>query len=210
MNKMLTMLVLAASVVTGAYAWQVQVKTGGTNTMIAPPATDYSAGIGQIRVRAATNAVTVGELRRYGNSVLIAANSGVTTSAVPTAISWSTGGVSITANQLTVLATNGAVVVTNFTYSVGDITVPNTGLSGMDGTNVLNAVYWYRVPASREALILQPAIMEAGKFMYYEDANGDMVIGNTVGGVVELRGFDGVLYGHSSGTSAVINVFQIQ
>jgi len=45
--------------------------------------------------------------------------------------------------------------------------------------------------------------------MYYEDANGDSVIGSTIGGVVELRGFNGVLYGHSSGTSGVVNVFQI-
>ena len=42
MKQMLTMLVLAASVVTGSYAWQISVKTGETNTMIAPPAQNYS------------------------------------------------------------------------------------------------------------------------------------------------------------------------
>lgn len=204
------MLVLAASVVTGVNAWQITVKSNETNTMIAPPAVSYGAGISQIPARSATNAVTMGELRRYGNSVLIAANSGVTTSAVPTAVSWTTGGVYITVAQLAVLATNGAVVVTNFTYAVGDITVPNTGLSGMDGTNSENAVYWFRVPTSRTSLILQPTVLEANKFMYYEDADGNVVIEDAIRDSVELRGFNGVLYGHSSGTSGVVNVFQVQ
>ena len=211
MKKLMTMLVLAASVVTGVNAWEISVGTNSTHTMIAPPAQDYSVGITQIQPRSPTNAVNAGELRRIGDTVIIAANSGVTTSAVPTAVSWTTGGVYITYAQLSVIVTNGATddVTTNFTYAVGPITIPTTGLSAFDGTNVANAVYWYRVPRSRTSLILQPAVLETAKSMYYEDANGDSVIGPTIGGVVELRGFNGVLYGHSSGTSGVVNVFQI-
>ena len=212
MKQMLTVLALAASVVMGAYAWQISVKTGETNTMIAPPAQNYSVGITQIQPRSPTNAVAAGELRRIGDTVIIAANSGVTTSAVPTASSWTTGGVSITYAQLSVIVTNGSedAVTTNFTYAVGPITIPSTGLSAFDGTNEANAVYWFRVPASRTALIVSPAVLQANTYMYYEDADGNKIIEDDITEPIELRGFNGILYGHSSGTSGVVNVFQIQ
>ena len=202
MKKMLTMLVLAATVISGANAWQIELKTGGTNTMIAPPAVDYSYSR-QIRARTATNAVTVGELRRSGSDTIICAVAGTTATNV-TYTSWQTGNVAVAEAVALWAETNGIAVVTNTIVTVEPLVVPETGLTAADGT-----VYWFKVPKSRKALILQPSTLTANAVVSYEDTRGDVVLEDTVRDRVELTGFNGALYGHASDTGCVVNVFCI-
>lgn len=194
--KMLTMLALAASVATGAFAWEISLKTGETNTMIAPPVANYSAGLSRIQPRAALESVVMGAIRRSGDTVIIAANAGVTCTNVTT----------VTTNTYITGSITNTYVYT--TTAVRPITIPETGLTAADGTNALNSVYWFKVPASRVKLVLQPKTLEANTFMYYENTAGDVIIEDAIKDRVELEGFNGALYGHASGTSGVVNVFQ--
>ena len=203
MKKMLTMLALAASVITGANAWEITLKTDETNSMLAPPAIDYTRSISQFAARTATNAVTVGEYRRSGSVLLICAVAGTTDTNV-TITTWTTGGVAVAEAAALWAETNGIAVTTNTIVTVAPLTIPDTGLTGADGT-----VYWYKVPKTRKSLILQPKTLTANALVYYEDADGNKVIEDTVRDKVELEGFNGILYGHASDTGCVANVFCI-
>lgn len=202
MKKLMTMLALAASVITGANAWEIALLTGETNKVIAPPAVNYTSNR-QIPARTATNVVAVGDLRRSGADVIICAVAGTTSTNV-TITTYMTGGVYVALAAAQYAATNSIAVTTNSYITVAPLTVPETGLTAVDGS-----AYWFKVPQSRTALLLQPSTLASGAIVYYEDANGNQILEDAIRDMVKLEGFNGALYAHASDTGCTANVFCI-
>lgn len=193
MNKSILAAAAAAFAALAAGAWEVSVLTGGTNIMIAPPA-HHALASANAKARTALETVSQGEYRRSGPHLIVAAHGGVTAT-------------NIVGSVVTNIAGSVTNVVTNLVVS--PLTVPVTGLSGYDGTNDANAVRWYRVPLSRTALVVQASALESGKLMNYVDGNGDKIIESTQYAKTVLEGYDGPLYGNSTGTNGAVNVFQV-
>ena len=193
MKKMLMTLACAAAAF-GAGAWEITLTTNATATMILPPAADYSQSYLQITPRSVTNeSITMGAMRRIGPTVLVASNTGNTTNTTTTTTSYIMNGIWYTAAAS--VPTNAAggydyAIVTNVSTVITPITVPASGLV-RDGT-----VYWFKVPASRTAALIQPTI--TGGYVEYSDVSGNKVSESTSLTKLLLEGYNGALYGRAS------------
>jgi len=193
MNKPILVAAVAALTAVLAGAWEVNVLTGGTNIMVAPPA-HSSIAASTVKARTALETISQGEYRRHGAGLIVAAHGGVTCTNVIASIA--TNVVGTTTN-----------VVTNMV--VAPLTVPLYGLSGYDGTNDANAVRWFRIPLSRSALIVQATSLTSGALMNYVDGDGNKIVENTQYVKTILEGYNGPLYGNSTDTNGTVNVFQV-
>ena len=71
MNKSILVAAVAALTAVRAGAWEVNVLTGGTNIMVAPPAhSSIAASTG--KARTALETISQGEYRRHGAGLIIA------------------------------------------------------------------------------------------------------------------------------------------
>lgn len=193
MKKMMLTLACAA-VAMGACAWEITLTTNATATMIVPPAVDYSQSYSQIKQRAVTNeTIVMGALRRVGPMVLIAANSGNTTNDSVTTTNYVKSGIWYTSHAA--IPTNSvgwysSAIITNVSTVIAPIDVP------LSGTVQDYTVTWFRVPASRTSVILQPTI--TGGTVEYSDASGNKITEATSLTKLELEGFTGALYGRTT------------
>lgn len=199
MKSLLTMLACAFAAC-AVSAWEVDLLSGGTNTMILPPAIDFSVGWAQVRERAVTNeTIAAGEFRRIGRTVIIAANAGATTNETVTTTHYITNGV-----WLTTAPTNyTGAVTTNVVANIAPIVVPRTGLTVADGS-----VYWFRVPPSRLSVLVQPTI-STGAVVTLSDAtsSGNSFTESTTGTRIVLDGYNGALYGAADSNGCSVAVF---
>lgn len=199
--KKLMLTLACAAVAMGACAWEITLTTNSA-TMIVPPAVDYSQTYNQIKQRAETNEVIVmGALRRVGPMVLIAANAGNTTNDTVTSTNFIKSGIWYTDHAA--IPTNSAggyssAIVTNISTVIAPIDVPLTG-TVQDYT-----VTWFRVPAARTSVILQPTI--TGGTVEYTDVSGNKLTEATSLTKLELKGFTGALYGRATTNDCTVSV----
>lgn len=76
--KQMTLMLAAALVTSGAMAWTVAITTNASPTIVVPPAIEHRANITEYRERSPTNAVTIGQFRRVGRTLVVAATTGTT------------------------------------------------------------------------------------------------------------------------------------
>ena len=100
----------AAFAALAAGAWEVSVPTGGTNIKIAPPA-HHALASANAKARTALETVSLGEYRRSGPHLIVAAHGGVTAT-------------NIVGSVVTNIAGSVTNVVTNLVVS--PLTVPVT------------------------------------------------------------------------------------
>ena len=138
LNKMLVCLTALTLIAANASAGTVTIPAtcvAGTNILVLAPAIDVTPGtLASYTDRAAGAALKVGEIRKQGNQLIVAAVAGTTSTA---------------------LTTNTVVYgsVTNTTIAATPIVVPASGLSAADGT-----VYWMSVPRVRRNAIVKVTI----------------------------------------------------
>lgn len=138
--KTLAFMLVAVLVATCAPAGTVTLQKAYTNNvkfMVLPPVIPLSPSVlRNYNERTATNAVALGEIRRQGNQLIVAANAGTTA---------------------VTMATNTVVIgsVTNTVVFANPITIPETGLTAIDGS-----VYWYKVPQARNNAIVQVTVAD--------------------------------------------------
>lgn len=199
MKRLMTMLACAVAVCT-ASAWTIELDGADTNAMILPPVVDFSVSWAQVKERAITNeTIQAGEYRRIGRSVLVAANDGSTTNTLVTTTHYITNGVWLTE------APSGytGVVITNTVTKIAPIAVPQTGLTVADGS-----VYWYKVPSSRESVIVQPTLSTAAVVTFSNaESGGDGFTASTSGTRIELRGYTGALWAAADSNDCSVAVF---
>lgn len=194
--KKLMLTLACAAVAMSACAWELTLTTNATATMILPPAVDYSQALGQIKQRAETNEViAMGALRRVGPMVLIAANAGNTTNDTVTSTNYIKSGVLYTDHDAIPTNSTGgysSAIVTNISTVIAPIDVPASGIV-QDYT-----VNWFRVPATRKSVILQPTIPYGT--VEYSDASGNKLTETNANSLakLELSGFTGALYGRAT------------
>lgn len=197
--KKLMLTLACAAVAAGACAWEITLSTNAAPIMIVPPAVDYSQSYSQIKQRAETNEVIVmGALRRVGPMVLIAANAGNTTNDMVTSTNFIKSGIWYTDHAA--IPTNSAggyssAIVTNISTVIAPIDVPLSGYV-QDYT-----VRWFRVPATRTSVVLQPTL--PGGYAEYTDASGNKITETSSMAKLELAGFTGALYGRATTTNAI-------
>ena len=141
MKTLKTLAVLVAVLVaTCAPAGTVTLEKAYTNTvkfMVMPPVIPLTPSVlRNYTERTATNTVAIGEIRRQGNQLLVAANAGTTATTMTT-------------------TTNIVGSVTNIVTFATPITIPETGLTAVDGT-----VYWFKVPQIRNNAIVKVTIVD--------------------------------------------------
>lgn len=192
--KKLMLTLACAAVAMSACAWEMTLTTNATATMIVPPAVDYSDSYSQIKQRAVTNeTIVMGALRRVGPMVLIAANSGNTTNDSVTTTNYVKSGIWYTSHAA--IPTNSvgwysSAIATNVSTVIAPIDVP------LSGTVQDYTVTWFRVPASRTSVILQPTI--TGGTVEYSDVSGNKITEATSLTKLELKGYTGALYGRTT------------
>lgn len=199
-KRLMAMLACAVAVCT-ASAWTIELDGAGTNAMILPPVVDFSVSWAQVKERAVTNeTIQAGEYRRIGRSVLVAANDGSTTNTLVTTTHYITNSVWLTKPPTN---TYTGVVTTNTVTKIAPISVPRTGLTVADGS-----VYWFKVPSSRESVIIQPTL-SAGAVVTFSNAEsgGDGFTASTSGTRIELRGYTGALWAAADSNNCSVAVF---
>ncbi len=199
MKRLMTMLACAFAAC-AVSAWTIELDGADTNAMILPPVVDFSVSWAQVKERAITNeTIQAGEYRRIGRSVLVAANDGSTTNTLVTTKHYITNGVWLTE------APSGytGVVITNTVTKIAPIAVPQTGLTVADGS-----VYWYKVPSSRESVIVQPTLSTAAVVTFSNaESGGDGFTASTSGTRIELRGYTGALWAAADSNDCSVAVF---
>lgn len=175
---MLVLTALAVMIVGVAYSGPITVTTNATpatGTIVVPPVVNFGSGYLQIASRDATNTsgtVAMGEYRRVGDVVCIAANAGTLTAERTTNTVITAGGTYYGTNLITgLVVTQTVAAVTNTVITRKAISVPLTGLSAVDGT-----VYWLRVPASRGPVIVQARIPLATATVTLTDSDGGITM----------------------------------
>lgn len=152
--KKIMLFMSALAAVSIANAWTITATTNSTATMVVPPAVNFAGGIAQLLDRGSTSTpvtVAMGEFRRVGDVVVIAANSGSFSGALTTNTVITAGGTYYGTNTVTgYVVTNTVAAVTNTTIVRTPPVIPITGLSAADGD-----VYWFRVPAERNPVYVQ-------------------------------------------------------
>lgn len=169
---------LAAFVLIGTpFAGAMSVTTNATATMIVPPVVNFGGGPGYAMIadRGATNTsatVLLGEYRRIDNAVAIAANAGTVSGVLTTNSTVTSGGTYIATNSISGhVVTNVIATTTNTVVTRASVALPLTGLSAVDGS-----VYWLRVPATRNPVIVQARIPLTGATVTITDSNGGIVM----------------------------------
>jgi hypothetical protein len=175
--KNIALSVLAAFVLMGtAFAGAMSVTTNATATMIVPPAVNFGGGPGYAMIadRGATNTagtVLQGEYRRINGAIAVSANAGTVSGELVTNTTVVAGGTFYGTNVVTgLIVTNVIAATTNTVITRASVAIPLTGLSAVDGT-----VYWLRVPATRNPVIVQARIPLEGASVTITDSNGGIV-----------------------------------
>ena len=192
MSKLNKGLALAAGlllVVTSASAGTITLGYGNiatTNIMVLAPVVDVTPGaLANFPARTATNAVVMGEIRRQGSMLMVAAVGGTTATAMTT-------------------VTNVIGSITNVVTYATPITVPASGLSAADGT-----VYWMRVPKKRKNAIVNVTIV-AGAVTLSTADGGTIPVAATTTFDTEFANFNKALYAVQSVSTNVNTVSSIE
>lgn len=195
----------AVSIVGNAYG-AIEVTTNATATMIAPPVVNFGLGYSQLPDRGDTGTVAtvaIGEYRRIGDAVAIAANAGTISDALTTNLTVTAGGTYYGTNLISgLIVTNTIATTTNTVIRRSAVALPLTGLSDADGD-----VRWFRVPATRNPIIVQAGMTVEGAVITLTDSAGGITV---LSSNYDKETFTSgkALYATASATNCTVNVIE--
>lgn len=203
---MLIMSALAAVSIVGNAYGAIAVTTNATATMIAPPVVNFGLGYSQLPDRGDTGTVAtvaIGEYRRIGDAVAVAANAGTVSDALTTNLTVTAGGTYYGTNLISgLIVTNTIATTTNTVIRRAAVALPLTGLSAADGS-----VYWLRVPATRNPIIVQAGMTVEGAVITLTDSAGGITV---LSSNYDKETFTSgkALYATASATNCTVNVIE--
>lgn len=203
---MLIMSALAAVSIVGNAYGAIAVTTNATATMIAPPVVNFGIGYSQLPDRGDTGTVAtvaIGEYRRIGDAVAIAANAGTISDALTTNLTVTAGGTYYGTNLISgLIVTNTIATTTNTVIRRSAVALPLTGLSDIDGS-----VYWLRVPATRNPIVVQAGMTVEGAVITLTDSAGGITV---LSSNYDKETFTSgkALYATASATNCTVNVIE--